>query len=61
VVVLVDGVDAFVANDHVHKLQYIMEGLSDPSNIDDGSRDSNVGEENVSTVADDAELTEKRA
>ena len=39
------GVDAFVANDHVHELHGIMEGLSVPSNIVDGSRNFIVGED----------------
>ena len=50
----------FVANDHVHEPHDIKEGLSVPGNIVDGSRNSNVGEEDVSTVVDDAQLTEKK-
>jgi hypothetical protein len=39
------GVDAFVADDHIHELHDIMEGLSVPGNVVEVSRNPNVEEE----------------
>jgi hypothetical protein len=39
------GVDAFVADDHIHELHDIMEGLSVPGNVVEVSRNPTVEEE----------------